>query len=704
MSTDITVKSFSASADQAQTLGTATTRWGTVYAKEINDGEGGAIQVADVPGALEFAIEKNHGALTAESRAAENSHPVSAITGLTETLQPATQASAGLMSPGDKAKIDNITPDRIVYATSEGNIRLPNSKKLLGTSLGGEEHNLIELNQLDQVDVGDSQHALNLRSSARPTVQVGSESGSEAESIAFLSDISRPTSWDVDTVDNLVTLTEAQVGDVARIITGEDAGDVYQLIAADPIVLANWLNITRDGGVIAVNGKIGAVEVDLVDFPGVQTALNEKANLASPVFAGTPRVPYASINSDSTQIANTSFVKTNLANYLPLAGGTLTSTLTLPRINIANTFSSNVPYIVNNNNNGYLQYIADVAHRWYSFQDGVAVVLGFWTSADLYIGTDSSNRIGVKTEIAKRLPLAGGTMSGVLSFSNGVMSSPVYPNKVDVYNGSGVYGIGLEAQSTTYHSLTNHRWYLGAANAQTLAMYLNTTDLYIGSTGVITTLSAKASLASPTFTGTPKAPTAAAGTSTTQVATTEFVSTAIAANKGAIVGEIRMLPFRASELPTGWYYPSGDYFELTSTVGKALNALPENYKADWGIVISGTTIRLFDPEKFFAADGGSNTVGRFFRPVDGSARLPGSTEDDAIRNITGSAVVMSAAQTHSFTGAFTNVGTGLTYTTGSGTNTANYGITLNASRTVPTASENRPFNVGLTPAVYLGAS
>lgn len=40
-------------------------------------------------------------------------------------------------------------------------------------------------------------------------------------------------------------------------------------------------------------------------------------------------------------------------------------------------------------------------------------------------------------------------------------------------------------------------------------------------------LALKANIASPTFTGTPKAPTATAGTNTTQVATTAFVQTAI---------------------------------------------------------------------------------------------------------------------------------------------------------------------------------
>lgn len=45
--------------------------------------------------------------------------------------------------------------------------------------------------------------------------------------------------------------------------------------------------------------------------------------------------------------------------------------------------------------------------------------------------------------------------------------------------------------------------------------------------GLQSALDAKAALASPTFTGTPKAPTAGAGTNTTQIATTEFVTRAV---------------------------------------------------------------------------------------------------------------------------------------------------------------------------------
>lgn len=49
-------------------------------------------------------------------------------------------------------------------------------------------------------------------------------------------------------------------------------------------------------------------------------------------------------------------------------------------------------------------------------------------------------------------------------------------------------------------------------------------------------ISGKANLASPTFTGTPKAPTASAGTSNTQIATTAFVDTAITNALSGITG------------------------------------------------------------------------------------------------------------------------------------------------------------------------
>ena len=76
------------------------------------------------------------------------------------------------------------------------------------------------------------------------------------------------------------------------------------------------------------------------------------------------------------------------------------------------------------------------------------------------------------------------------------------------------------------------------------------------STAQQTALDLKASLASPALTGTPTAPTATAGTNTTQLATTEFVTTAIPA------GVIN--PYGGSSAPTGWLLCYGQAVSRTT--------------------------------------------------------------------------------------------------------------------------------------------
>lgn len=68
---------------------------------------------------------------------------------------------------------------------------------------------------------------------------------------------------------------------------------------------------------------------------------------------------------------------------------------------------------------------------------------------------------------------------------------------------------------------------------------------------VQTALNAKANLASPTFTGTPSAPTAASGTNTTQIATTAFVKAAVSSGIADAVAGITQFQFSVVEsLPT----------------------------------------------------------------------------------------------------------------------------------------------------------
>ena len=78
----------------------------------------------------------------------------------------------------------------------------------------------------------------------------------------------------------------------------------------------------------------------------------------------------------------------------------------------------------------------------------------------------------------------------------------------------------------------------------------------------------KANIASPEFTGTPKAPTASAGTNTTQLATTEFVTAAITAAISALVDSSPAALDTLKELATAL----GNDANFSTTVTNALAA------------------------------------------------------------------------------------------------------------------------------------
>mgnify|MGYP006287599327 FL=1 len=69
------------------------------------------------------------------------------------------------------------------------------------------------------------------------------------------------------------------------------------------------------------------------EFSAIATAVNSKADLASPALTGTPTAPTASSGTDTTQIATTAFVKaavdTSAATKLSLSGGTMTGNVLL---------------------------------------------------------------------------------------------------------------------------------------------------------------------------------------------------------------------------------------------------------------------------------------------------------------------------------------------------------------------------------------
>jgi hypothetical protein len=178
-----------------------------------------------------------------------------------------------------------------------------------------------------------------------------------------------------------------------------------------------------------------------------------------------------------------------------------------------------------------------------------------------------------------------------------------------------------------------------------------------------------------------------------------------------VVGEMRFWPFRPGELPGKWYACNGDKYSTSSAQGIALAGLSANFKADWGIAVASSQINL--PNVFDSGGGGY-----FVRAGDGSTRQVGTAaaQGDAIRNITGFDACEHLWAKASSTIPETEAGpTGAFYK--SATYTANNGFMywtnsggqkdlvinkFDASRAVPTAAENRPLNVAMTMAIYLG--
>jgi len=119
----------------------------------------------------------------------------------------------------------------------------------------------------------------------------------------------------------------------------------------------------------------------------------------------------------------------------------------------------------------------------------------------------------------------------------------------------GVTGLAFEmawgrtgVTAGTYRSVTVDRYgrVLGATNPTTVEGY-GLTDVYT-KTQVDQALAGKAPLASPDFTGIPKAPTAPAGTETTQLANTAFVAAAIRALISSAPGALDTLNELAAAL------------------------------------------------------------------------------------------------------------------------------------------------------------
>ena len=115
-------------------------------------------------------------------------------------------------------------------------------------------------------------------------------------------------------------------------VAGTVGSEVYGV--GDSLVyskeIAGYYKIDNTESVTSVNGKQGVVSLTKADVSlgnvdntsdankpvstAQQSALNLKANLASPALTGTPSAPTAAVGTSTTQIATTAFVNAEIAN------------------------------------------------------------------------------------------------------------------------------------------------------------------------------------------------------------------------------------------------------------------------------------------------------------------------------------------------------------------------------------------------------
>ena len=280
----------------------------------------------------------------------------------------------------------------------------------------------------------------------------------------------------VDDVLEFVNLASfPATGETGKIYVALDTNKTYRWSGSAYVYITS-------GAVDSVAGKTGVVTLVKADVglsnvdntadsakpvsTAQQTALNLKADLASPALTGTPTAPTAATATNTTQLATTAFVQAVKAADT----GSSATALTLKTARTINGTS---------------------------FNGSANITTANWgTARNITIGSTAK------------------AINGSADVSWTVAEIGAEPE--------------LAAGTTAQYYRGDKTWQTLDKSAVGLSNVDNTADSAKPvSTAQQTALNLKADLASPALTGTPTAPTAADGTSSTQLATTAFVQGAV---------------------------------------------------------------------------------------------------------------------------------------------------------------------------------
>ena len=277
------------------------------------------------------------------------------------------------------------------------------------------------------------------------------------------------------------TITNAKINTAAAIdktkisgtaITAADTGTVTSTMILDGTIANADINASAaiDWTKLGISSTVSSTEISYVDgvTSAIQTQIDSKlatataastyAPLASPALTGVPTAPTAAANTNTTQVATTAYVQTEIADLIAAAPGALD---TLDELAAALGDDAAFSTTVTNSIAAKLPLVGGTMSG--AIAMGTSKITGLGTPT---VSTDAATKAYVDT----MLPLAGGTMTGAIAMST---------NKIT--------GVG------------------DPTNAQDVATknYIDTSVLAPSNlTGPITSVGAATSIASQTGTGT----------------------------------------------------------------------------------------------------------------------------------------------------------------------------------------------------------